>query len=54
MSLLTVTHVLDMKMCSLSNLLAALADEQISFMLAIFWFGALSSSFLIQVAEMIE
>lgn len=54
MSLLTMTQVLDIKMHSLSSLLVVSAEEHVSFKLAVFWFSALSSGFLIQEAEMIE
>ena len=54
MSLLVITLVLEMKVCSVKSLLAALAVAHMTLTLVHFWSGALCSGFLIQVAEVIE
>ena len=54
MSLLVATLMFEMKRHLVRSLLAAPAEVHVTLILGSFWLGALSSGFLIQVAEVIE
>ena len=54
MSLLAVTCKFKMNTHSVSSLFAAVAEAQVTLMLANFWLGALSSGFLIHEAVVME